>query len=191
MIWFISDHHFNHANILTFKDNFGRLIRPGFKDIEHMNEHLIQQHNKVVEKGDKVYFGGDIGRHVAPFLLRMNGRKRLILGNHDDKLDPGVFKCFDKVLSWRFFGDQQHRFVVSHYPLHPMSFEYRGAKRGSEMKKGCFNLHGHIHEKMVMKDGQPDLRYLNICVEKLDYTPISMEEVQRTLARRSVLCFKE
>lgn len=182
-IWFLSDHHFNHSNIIRFTGYDGQLIRPGFKDIKHMNEHLVEMHNSVVKPGHKVYFGGDLGQHAPEYLLRMNGRKRLILGNHDDKLDKRVWDCFDKILSWRFFGHTSKRFVVSHYPLHPMSFEYRGSKRGEPETKGCYNVHGHIHEKTVMLDGKPDLRYFNICAEKLNYTPINLDTLIERLGK--------
>lgn len=190
-IWFASDHHFNHANILTFKGMDGKLIRPGFKNIEHMNEVLIENHNKLVQPSDKVYFGGDVGKNTFNILRRMNGKKRLIMGNHDDWLDKYSLGCFEKVLSWRFFGHLSKRFVISHYPLHPMSFIYRGQTRNEETdimagkmttKDHAYNVHGHIHEKTVTHDdGSVDRRYLNICVEKINYTPLSMDEIQSRL----------
>lgn len=194
-IWFASDHHFNHANILTFKGSDGKLIRPGFESIEHMNEILVARHNAVVGPHDKVYFGGDVGQRSAWLLRRMNGRKRLIMGNHDDLLTKDDLSCFDKVLSWRFFGHTRKKFVVSHYPLHPMSFIYRGNTRdeetvlvasGKKPSGNAFNVHGHIHEKTVFLNeaiNLPDKRYLNICVEKLNYTPIEMEDLLDRLGK--------
>ena len=40
-IWVISDTHFNHAPILTFKDYAGKPPREGFRDVDHMNEMML------------------------------------------------------------------------------------------------------------------------------------------------------
>lgn len=181
-IWFISDQHYNHKNILKFTDHDGNLIRPGFKDIDHMNETMIENHNRVVKPYDKVYFGGDVGKGSLGILNRLHGKKRLILGNHDDLLEPRELLCFEKVTSWRFFGDTPVKFVVSHYPLHPMSFEYRGS---STPEKRAVNVHGHIHEKFVkLENGQNDPRYINICVEKINYTPVHIDELMKMIERK-------
>lgn len=187
-IFLLSDHHFNHANIIKFAGRDGNLIRPGFESIEHMNETIIENHNKVVKPGDKVYFGGDMGKRFGDFLHRMNGRKRLIQGNHDDKLSRGELASFDKILSWRFFGHLSKNMVVSHYPLHPMSFTYRGTPRDAETmgtaEPNCWNVHGHIHEKLVKLDnGHVDTRYFNISCEHMNYTPIHIEDLINKLGK--------
>jgi calcineurin-like phosphoesterase family protein len=48
MIWFASDHHFGHAALLTFTKDDGSHARPGFRHIDHMNETMIANHNRVV-----------------------------------------------------------------------------------------------------------------------------------------------
>ena len=86
MIWFASDHHFGHAALLTFTKDDGSHARPGFSDVDHMNETMIANHNRVVGPTDRVYFLGDVGfsrATLAAVLPRLNGKKRLILGNHD------------------------------------------------------------------------------------------------------------
>ena len=177
-VWFVSDQHYNHTNLLTFKDQYGNLLRP-FNNVEHMNETMIELHNEVVKPEDKVYFGGDIGRNVLNILQRLNGKKSITLGNHD-KLSVHEQKCFQKITSWRFFGHVEPKFVLSHYPLHPMSFEYRGG--GGK----CFNVHGHIHDKIVLDaEGNTDKRYLNICVERIGYKPVHMDEILAKLRNRT------
>ena len=59
-LFLISDHHFGHVNILTFRTLAGDPLR-SFDDINHMNEHIVDKHNSVVKPSDKVYFGGDLG----------------------------------------------------------------------------------------------------------------------------------
>ncbi len=57
-IWFTSDTHFGHANIIRFCD------RP-FKDIQEMNERLIANWNAVVRPGDSVYHMGDFSTDIG------------------------------------------------------------------------------------------------------------------------------
>ena len=40
-IFFASDHHFGHANILTFKRDDGTALRD-FRDVDHMNEQVFE-----------------------------------------------------------------------------------------------------------------------------------------------------
>lgn len=177
-IFFISDTHFNHANILTFKDKkTGALIRPGFSNVEDMNERIIDNWNKVVKPEDKIYHVGDVAfgnvKDFHPIMRRLNGHKRLCLGNHDhfDILDYAQY--FDKIMSWRQFRDQPIPFIVCHYPLHEDALFGRGGI--------IYNVHGHIHERNVYTGKRPDPRYINICVEHTDYTPVHIDELQQRM----------
>ena len=78
-IWFTSDLHFGHQNIIKFCN------RP-WKTVEEMNEGLIANWNSVVKDDDIVFDLGDFA--FAPnskwkeILSRLNGIHYLILGNH-------------------------------------------------------------------------------------------------------------
>lgn len=184
-IWFVSDHHFNHNNILTFTSKgTNDLIRSGFADIHEMNEYLVEQHNKYVGEFDKVYFGGDVGNRIHEFLPRMKGKKRLILGNHDNHKPDVYLKHFQKILSWREFGDRSSYFMFCHYPLHRCSFDYRGRRNDVN-----FCVHGHLHEKLVRDDfDEIDLRYINVSVEQTQYRPLSMTELLEEMeCRKKIL----
>ncbi len=69
--YFISDPHFGHYNIITFKDDEGNLTRP-FKSIEEMDELIIENCNKLVRPCDKLYILGDcaMNRRCLPTLDR-------------------------------------------------------------------------------------------------------------------------
>lgn len=165
-IFVISDTHFNHGNILRFEDKVGKPVRP-FDTINIMNETMVENWNKVVKPGDKVYHLGDVffGDKESFKLLwpRLMGRKRLVVGNHDDVrfLSSGGF--FDKVMLWRKFEN----LLLTHVPVHPSTLgEHRFS--GKEM----INVHGHIHQNK-----SPDGSYKCVCVEQVDYTPVNIEEL--------------
>jgi len=156
--WFISDTHFFHNNIIRYCN------RP-FSSVEEMNETLVDNWNSVVKPGDLVYHLGDVvmgsfsHSHFAYLWARLNGRKRLIVGNHDDipYLSKGAF--FEKVMLWRVWDDKN--LVFSHIPLHEESIH-----------RGRINIHGHTHDK-----GSPKGPYKSVCVELNNYTPVNLEEL--------------
>jgi calcineurin-like phosphoesterase family protein len=169
-IWFTSDTHFSHANVLKFTDDAGSLIRPGFFSVEEMDEFIIRQWNTVVRPGDKIYHLGDVTfghENIGRIMARLTGQKRLIVGNHDDIPFLSKGGWFKKVQMWRIFKD--FNFVASHVPLLPSSF-----------RKVEFNVHGHIHEKP-----DPSPQHLNISVEKTNYSPLHVDEVMQLLRRKS------
>jgi calcineurin-like phosphoesterase family protein len=45
--------------------------------------------------------------------------------------------------------------------------------------RGKKNVHGHVHYKTI-----PDDRYLNVCCENINFTPISLEEVNEIFKKR-------
>lgn len=165
-IWVISDTHFNHSNILNFKDKQDKKFRGDlFKDISHMNETMIENWNSVIKPEDKVYHLGDVyfGRQdeADNILSRLNGKKRLILGNHDDGKDSVLKKHFQKIMLWRIF--KEFNCLLSHVPIHRESF-----------RKVDYNVHGHIHEKPSYGK-----EYINVSVEQISYTPVHIEDLAR------------
>lgn len=168
-IFFASDYHFNHANILNFKKEDGSPLRV-FSNITEHDEYLIEQHNKRVNKNDKIYMLGDVTfSHTNLHLLdRMNGEKVLIKGNHDKcKLSQYLPYFKDIRGSHQFDG-----VIMTHIPIHPESLARWG-----------INIHGHLHSYRVKDQyGRPDKRYFNVSMECLnDYTPISLEEIKSKL----------
>jgi calcineurin-like phosphoesterase family protein len=168
-IFFASDHHFDHANILTFKRDDGTPLRE-FESVSHMNEHIVNCHNSVVKPGDKTYFLGDVcmdrkGRGLE-ILARMNGEKVLIKGNHDQCKAADYLRYFKDIRgSHQFDG-----LIMTHIPIHAESLARWG-----------LNVHGHLHYNVVrMPLSQiPDRRYFNVGMERINYTPISLEEIKK------------
>lgn len=158
-VWLISDTHFNHSNILTFENGRGHQ----FSGVDQMNYHMLERWNDTVKPGDIVYHLGDVffgdKQWFKTFWPKLHGSKRLIVGNHDDVkfLSAGGF--FQKIMMWRIIPE--YKVVLTHVPIL--------MDQGNH--KYEYNIHGHIHWH-----DSPSNKYKNVCVEKIDYTPIHIEE---------------
>lgn len=185
--WVISDTHFGHSNIIKFTKSDGSLIRPGFtrrpsgaftsfKDIQHHDQCLIDNWNSVIKPNDKVYHLGDFGNiEVA---MRLNGKKRLILGNHDDRITlDDMNNFFEKVtVTRRFKNEFAHPVIFSHYPLH---------KDEASPTPRLINVHGHIHEKIIKdSSGHSDPWYINVSVEQTNCYPLHWDQLNDIVTKR-------
>lgn len=178
--WFISDTHFHHANILTFTGEYGNLIRPGFDDVEHMNEFMVERWNSVVKKDDKVYHLGDVvmktGAWAFEILDRLNGNKILIKGNHDNAKLSVYAKYFKDVRSEiHLKSSEKDKIVFTHRPI-----------RFDRENEIVFNCHGHIHQRLI-----DDYRYINLSVECINYTPVSWQEINESVLQRKYLLTRD
>ena len=179
----ISDHHFGHTNSWEkFKLADGSPLRP-FTSNDEMNQTMIDRHNAKVKDHDTVYFLGDvvINRKHLHLVKQLNGRKILIRGNHDIFRDEDYREVgFEQIHGVRVFVD---KFILSHIPLHP------------DCVTGRFrvNVHGHLHANQIMRQCKipelrhtqdPDPRYLCVCVEQTDFTPLHFDEVETIIQKR-------
>lgn len=181
-VWFTSDQHYSHTNLCekfirddgtparTFIPD-GETVARGFTSVLEMDEVMIERHNRTVGQFDKIYFLGDVCFNLTRYhsiMPRLNGKKRLILGNHD-KFDWAEYgRHFEKVMeSWQ----PVRNILFTHRPI------YLGAEDHHEKVKA--NVHGHIHNHVI-----PSPVYLNICVEQTNYTPIHWDEIVTRLKRQ-------
>ena len=166
-VFFASDHHFGHNNILTFTNYDGSKARD-FTDLNEMHDTMVYNHNSVVGKSDLIYFLGDVCIELTHLeqLGRMNGRKILVKGNHDIFHLPHYLKYFEDIVSYKVFPDE---FICSHIPLHTESLS----------KRFLTNVHAHTHSNTVRVDGTliDDPRYINVCMEKINFTPVEKTEL--------------
>ncbi len=168
-IWLISDTHHNHSNILNFEAD-GAPVR-SFSSVREMDEMIIDNWNRVVKPGDKVYHLGDVvfGENKMGWLNanmpRLAGKKRLMFGNHDDPANFVGKGHFSKTGLWRFF--KEFGLLLTHVPVHPSTLVEKRFEDGS-----IVNVHGHTHTH-----GSPPGPYFSVCVERINFTPINIEDV--------------
>jgi calcineurin-like phosphoesterase family protein len=103
----------------------------------------------------------------------LNGSKVLIKGNHDTLELSKYAKYFRDVRAYHKLDNE----ILSHIPLHPMSL-WRTKRNASWL-----NIHAHLHaEEVMLAEGVTDLRYFSCCVERIGYTPISIDEIRNRVA---------
>ena len=161
-IWIISDTHFGHAAILTFKNLDGSPVRP-FSSVEEMDETMVDRWNSVVRPQDHIYHLGDVAmrkEHLAT-VGRLNGHKRLVRGNHDIFKTRDYLKYFEEIHAVRVLDGM----LFSHIPIHPES-----------LGRFAANIHGHVHG---LPQGIYGPKYYNVSVEVTDYAPISLEDLKK------------
>ena len=151
-VLFIADLHIGHRNILKY--------RTDFKSIEEHDNTIIENWNSVVKKKNQiVWVLGDFliknnKYDMCKILKKLNGTIRIISGNHDN------IDYYPREMIWKGL-EKKYGFWLSHAPIHPD--ELRGSK----------NIYGHVHNKIIKDD-----RYINVCVENVNYTPITLEKIR-------------
>ena len=182
-IWFTSDLHFGHRNILKF------CKRP-WDTVEEMNEGLIQNWNRVVGKDDLVFNLGDFafatnGRWKE-LINRLNGHIHLILGNHDVVRWPGdkTMELFDSVSHQMILKIDGRTVYLNHYPY----LCFGGAWRKPE--NAVYQLFGHTHSGPNCGGTDTD-RLVNLFpyqydvgVDNNNYTPVSWQQVQEIINKQ-------
>lgn len=165
MIFFTSDLHLNHNNILKYEQ------RP-YRDIEDMNQSLIDNWNKKVSRNDTVYVLGDFCftktvSETENFLSQLNGHKILIKGNHDHS---SVYKAkgWDKIVEYLELTIDNNLICLFHYPIAVWNQKHHGS----------IHLFGHIHSNKL--DHHPmtyDLgRAYNVGVDIFG-EPVTLQEI--------------
>ena len=160
----ISDLHFGHKNLAVHRK---------FHDEFYHDEHIIDSWNSVVlGKKDITYILGDITmekRTNYHLLDRLNGKKIVILGNHDMKNHvPSLLEHVDSVCGCFKIRYNGYNVMLTHIPVHTFEFDYRLE----------YNIHGHIHDHdILLPDKKKDTRYINVCAERIDYKPKTLDEL--------------
>ncbi len=130
---------------------------------------LIVVNTTKVKPEDNVYHLGDVAcgyggddKALSRLLFSLNGRKRLIVGNHDHLKSPALHKAFEKIELWKGFNiTAKGAFTCTHIPI---------AKK--HLRDGDFNVHGHLHNNLSGDD-----HCISVCVELRDYTPVHLDTI--------------
>ncbi len=158
-IFFISDTHFDHTNIIKY------CKRP-FNSTSDMNKAMLNNWNGIVKKNDIVFFLGDIAfgrdsRNADYWLSKLNGNIYFIKGNHE-RISRKK-NVFDKLIA-KYKSDQ---FFLVHDP-----------KNIPEDWKGwaiCGHHHNNKTREFPFIDGKK--KRINVSVELINYQPLDVDRL--------------
>lgn len=184
-VFFTSDTHFYHTNIIDF------CKRP-FKEIEEMNETLIANWNKTVGPNDIIFHLGDFclgdSEKWNRILDRLNGNIYLILGNHDLRnFRKSYEERFKSVTMQMNIEIENQKICLNHYPF----LCYDGSYNGD------WQLFGHVHTNK--NNTSNDTRRLEILfptqydvgVDNNNFTPISFAVLKKVMEEQIQQSIKE
>lgn len=160
-IFVIADTHFGHTKLLDYES----VHRP-FASITEHDEELVRRWNATVKPKDTVWHLGDvlIGRHSFEILGRLNGIKKLVMGNHDRYPTRLYLEYFRQIAG----SAEERNCLLTHVPAHPTQFgRYRA------------NIHGHLHSRKL-----DDPRYINVSAECIGLTPVPLDSLLHGLPER-------
>lgn len=153
-VFVVADMHFGD-------DVVRKLNRRQFKTVDDMNKYIVERWNKTVSPKDTIYVLGDLGKkEYLSIYKNLNGKKILILGNHDVEeigIEPEIYlnNGFDEVYNHHITYND---FIeLSHEPF-PINSDY------------SINLHGHLHNATLNLKG-----YFNICLDLNYYKPVNID----------------
>lgn len=185
-IWFTSDLHKGHKNIVKFQKERKSImgITDDMTDTEILKKHdewIINMWNMTVGKHDHVYILGDLSfdtpEETVKFLGKLNGKKHLIIGNHD-KSCKGLENYFESVSQIKEFPIKKHQYnfleeniylVLCHFPMVAWNRRLHGA----------FHLHGHTHSSLCDVNIQSEELRVDIGLDSklANYGLVSLEQV--------------
>ena len=153
-IWFMSDLHLGHKNIIKLGN------RP-FHEIEEMDGFIQQKLAETIEPGDVVFNLGDFfWKYTLPeaesvLKLMKPYKSYMIAGNHDShELLQGLRRYFnviaDRLEVTVIYQSEKYYLVMDHFPH--LSWNHKA--------RGAFMIHGHCHGNIdsFNRDSIGDLR---------------------------------
>ncbi len=174
-IFFTSDHHFGHTNIIRFSE------RP-FASVEEMDEELIKRWNEKVSPRDTVYHLGDISlarpERTKEILDQLNGSIFLVKGNHD-KSALSYAKRFEWIKDYYELSVEdedapngRQKIILFHYAMKVWRSSFRGT----------WHLYGHSHGHLFDDETS---RSFDVGVDCHNYEPLSYDEVKARILSKN------
>lgn len=191
--WFTADLHLDHSNIIRYcerpqyhvgdyymsREKKIRWVSESIKldRLKEMNEMLVENHNSVVKPSDIVFDLGDLFfglKALEKWVPKLNGRRYLILGNHDDVYRKKLWKSgqFEVVDYFYKLKLNKFKFLLSHRPFARW-----------ESNSHTFHLHGHCHGTY-----KPDYgKILDVGIDAQgEYRPWHLDEVLQYMTTRAL-----
>lgn len=175
--WFTSDPHFWHGNMIH------KHKTRQFENVFEMNKTLIERFNECVKPEDSAYILGDVsfgspGR-THEILKQLNGKKYLILGNHDKMFrKKEELQLYFEWVKEAAYVEIHDRETNKHQGIY---LHHYACKVWPKRHYGSWNLYGHSHGSLP---DDPDSLQMDVGVDCNDYRPFSFEEIKEVMKKK-------
>jgi len=163
MIYFTSDLHLGHKNIIKYCN------RP-FQSVAEMDLAIINNWNSIITPKDEVYILGDVTfnrEQLLYYMSQLAGRIYIIPGNHDNWVKqlnrtPIVYSIsmFPVMLLPQLC--EIEGIILCHYQM----------KNWNKAHYNSIHLYGHSHGNSI-----PEGKSMDVGVDCNNFIPISLDEV--------------
>lgn len=151
-----------------------------------MTDGIVDRHNEVVRKGDKVYHIGDMfwrtfGHEAAINLVRkrLNGEHFYLLGNHEE-LMLGINKQ-SETLRKSFIWVAEREIIRPDKKLPKIVLDHYAGRVWQGQGGGSIQLYGHSHGELEAK---PYGKSMDVGVDANNYYPVSLDQVMEIMNKR-------
>lgn len=185
-IWFTSDNHFGHQNILKFC--------PKTRNCSSIEEHdrlQIKKFQELVSPDDTVYFLGDMffcsHDRAESIIQQIPGQKHLIYGNHDQliKKSHKLRQYFVSISDYKEIVIDKVPVALFHFPM----------MEWNKMHYGAYALFGHVHGSLDENPMVVSARTMDVGVDSRpnglmplhgQFAPWSWEQIKSILIQRPI-----
>jgi len=168
-IWFTSDFHINHYNIIRYTN------RP-FKTLEEMNNTIIKKFNERVKEDDQVFFLGD-------FIFRSGSGR-----GEGEKDKPGYFQKQLNCKNIIYIGGNHDKNNSLKTPIQNLVIKHGGKRIFLVHNPEFCNVNydfcicGHVHNKWQFKRIKRNENFIDCCnvsIEQWNYYPVNINEINQ------------
>ena len=180
-IFLTSDLHLCHDREFLFKPR-------GFDSVTDHDITICANWNSVVQPEDDVYILGDLmlndNRRALNMLKCLNGRKHIILGNHDTPMrirayvEEGI--CVEEPKWADVIHYKGYHFFLSHFPSMTANLEKES------LKQVTINLFGHTHQKKKFYNDIPFM--FHVGMDSNNNTPVLLDDIIEMCKQKVIEC---
>ena len=170
MIYLSSDLHFNHDKPFIYEPR-------GFKNVHELNDKILENFHKTMNKDDDLYLLGDtfLGQLEPGMSLfhQLPGKIHLIWGNHcTNTRQKAMAESYNvvEVCGWStILKYQKYHFYLSHFPTVTTNFN----DNQKPLKQRILALSGHTHSKELFEPCGSH----NVAVDVHECHPASLDQI--------------
>jgi calcineurin-like phosphoesterase family protein len=170
MIYFTSDFHLGHHNIID-------LVNRPFNDIEDMNKKIVDNINIVLENNNIVYHLGDFAfanseNQIESYLNQISNYHNItfIVGNHDKYLKKYLKRNCIQFYDYLELKHNNSKYVLCHYPIESWNGKFHGV----------IHLHGHTHGTLSSTDSNR----LDVGIDTNNFKPYLINDIDNIVTKR-------